>query len=116
MSEQREYPRVSAQSKLKYKVVEGEGPDTSAAGVATNISGGGICFVMDEPIPDGTLLALELTLPGFPSDVIALARVVWQRKRADKRLDTGCEFHWVGWDSTQAQQRVADFIRHRLDD
>ena len=71
---------------------------------------------MDEPIADGTLLALELSLPGFPSDVIALARVVWQRKRADKRLDTGCEFHWVGWDSTQAQQRVADFIRHRLDD
>ena len=116
MDDKRSYPRVGADAKLKFRVVDDAGPDVTAAGLATNISGGGICFTADARIENGALLALELPLPGFPSDVIALARVVWQLKRPDRRFDIGCEFHWVGWESSLAQQKVADFIRSKLGD
>ncbi len=115
MDDKRSYPRVNAGSKLKYRVVDDAGPDVTAAGLATNISGGGISFTADTRMPDGTLLALQLALPGFPSDVIALARIVWQRKNPDRGFDIGCEFHWVGWESSLAQQKVAEFIRDKLD-
>ena len=64
-----------------------------------NISGGGICFTNAVAVPKGKMLALEMELPGFPTSVISMGKVIWCRESQDGRglFDVGVEFWWVGW-------------------
>lgn len=119
-ADSRTFPRVTDSSKVKSTVVVTSGTSMEiASGLATNISGGGICFRTEDPYKLGTMLALELELPGMPVAVIALARVVWVQEspseaEPERPWELGCEFHWVGWDSNVAQARIADYIRKKL--
>ena len=77
------------------------------------------------------MLALKLVLPRFPSGVIALARVIWCERTdtamsgllrmvetenpAPVAFEVGCEFHWVGWDSSAAQKAVMSYLKDQLD-
>ena len=73
-----------------------------------------------EQLADGVLLAMELDLPGYPAGVIALARVKWCERQASAEpsmpFEVGAEFHWIGWESVQAQQNIASYIRTKLGD
>ena len=118
LTDYRQFPRVSAAANLRWRVVEGDEikPQTppDSGGLQINISGGGICFATPDPLATGAMLAIELQLPGYPSGVIALARVVWCRKAASGH-EVAAEFHWVGWDSTSVQEQVLSYIREQLD-
>ncbi len=118
VQERRKFPRVSVTCDVKYRAVEvsDEVRDVgeNAPGIMKNISGGGICFVTDEAQSTGQMLALELTLPGFPSDVISYGRVCWCHTKDDGRFDIGVEFWWIGWNDDDAQRRIRGFITEAL--
>lgn len=120
VGERRKFPRVDVTCDLKYRKVDlQDGVDDvgcDAPGVMSNISGGGICFVATESHEVGTMLALELALPGFPSRVISFGRVSWCEARSDSRFDVGVEFWWIGWSDVEAQKRIRHFITQALDD
>jgi hypothetical protein len=118
MQENRAFPRVSADCRLKFRPV-GDDPmfrEMSASdGLMQNISGGGISMIVDEDPGLGGMLALDIDLPGFPTSVIALGKVVWS-KPAGRAFDVGVEFWWIGWRDEAAQAQIRAFIARKLRD
>ena len=118
-SDHRHFPRIRDSARIKWRVAEGATPASPAIddGLQINISGGGVCFLSQAPVDLGTMLAVELQLPNYPSGIIALARVVWvdEVDRVEEcGFEIGAEFHWIGWDSNFAQQQIAGYVKSRL--
>ena len=114
----RKYPRVKEACAVKYRVVRApeEQPDDQG-GVVVNISGGGMCFSVDEELAPGAVLALEMSLSGLPTPVVSLARIVWcDAGEQPERFDVGVEFCWIGWADAEAQDRMLKYIHEKLDD
>ena len=114
---QRKYPRVKERCQVKYRVV----PETAlepedGGGVAVNISGGGMCLSTDEPVKPGSMIAVEMSLADLPTPVISLGRVVWcERVEAGTGYEIGVEFWWIGWADEEAQRRMLEYVRGKLD-
>ena len=117
--EKRLFPRVSQSCNLRFRsldAAEVPGADKSDQdAVMKNISGGGISFSSPDPLPVGTMLAMEVDLPGFPTGVISMGRVVWCRE-SDAGHDVGVSFWWVGWKDESAQRKISEFITRALDE
>ena len=88
-------------------------PSEHTDAVTVNISGGGVCFRHETPIDAGDFLAVEMTLPDFSSQVVALARAAYCAERGGM-FDVGIEFWWVGWGDDSAQRAIADYIKTEL--
>lgn len=120
LDEKRSFPRVSAACGLSWRPIDAdEGLETLAErnqAVMNNISGGGISFVTAEPIDVGHMLALEVQLPGFPTAVISMGKVVWCRPSNDEpgRHEAGVEFWWIGWKDEETQNQIREFIAESL--
>ena len=119
IGERRMFPRVHASCDVSYAAVEGdpgfEDLRATQNALLKNISGGGICFVAQDPVEPGQMLALEISLPGLPSSVISYGKVCWctQRDGADG-WEVGVEFWWIGWQSEDAQEQIRGFITESL--
>jgi hypothetical protein len=116
MSENRQFPRLKNNAKVKWRV--SSTPDSPVQlddGLQINISGGGICFASQLSAPVGTMIALELDLPSYPTALLALARVRWVDPVESGGFEIGAEFHWIGWDSNFAQQQIANFVKSKLE-
>ena len=117
---QRNFPRVSHSCPVNFRILESsevdEGADAARA-IMNNISGGGISFSSPDPLDVGNMLALEVDLPGYPSGVISMGKVVWCNPSTEEsgRHDIGVEFWWVGWKDEDAQKRISNFIGDALD-
>ncbi len=111
----RQFPRISESTQVRWRRVEHD-PTTLGDSATLNISGGGVCFQAWERIERDTHIAIQLELPGMPLPVIALARVAWCELAQDGAMpwDVGAEFHWVGWESGDAQKRIADYLVQKL--
>lgn len=115
--DKRRFPRVAANCRMMVKALE----DASETGltapseeaVMNNISGGGVSFVHPTELDNGTMLALELELPGFPTSVISMGKVAWCR-RAGSEFEIGVEFWWVGWRDHEAQKKIGEYITQAL--
>ena len=113
----RRFPRVAGECNMVVRPLD----DASESGlsrpsddaVMNNISGGGVSFVQAEPIDVGTMLALELELPGFPTSVISMGKVVWCRPNEGGH-EVGVEFWWVGWRDHEAQKQIGEYITRTL--
>ena len=117
MVEKREYPRLDESWEMTYRKLDVR--DIAPISTFTlNISGGGICFSADERLEPNSLIALELKSPHFPSPIIAMAKVVWCKRRGlkGKKYDVGAEFWWIGWKDDGAQEAIAKHIRQQLTD
>ena len=116
-SEQRRYPRLKESCTLRYKRVEtGSLPTEGTEAVSVNVSGGGLCFEVQEEINPGVLLAIELVLPDCESGVVALGRTVWCRSAGSGRYEIGLEFWWIGWGDDGAQQAISNHVRQALEE
>jgi Tfp pilus assembly protein PilZ len=115
LMDRRTFPRVAADCVVQWKVLaDAPQPPTSQGGAfVQNISGGGVCVSMDDPPAKGTMLALNLALPGLPSPVIALGKVAWLQPTA-RGGDVGIEFWWVGWSDPSAQDALRHLITAKL--
>ncbi|MCB9730330.1 MAG: PilZ domain-containing protein [Deltaproteobacteria bacterium] len=111
----RQFPRVAESTQVRWRRVDQDAAELGEA-ATMNISGGGICFQAWERIDSGSHIAVQLELPGIPLPVIALARVVWCELATEGAMpwDVGAEFHWVGWESGDAQRRIGDYLVDKL--
>jgi hypothetical protein len=112
----RKFPRLKEGWKLEYRVLDtAQFEHDPVSSMAVNISGGGVCLEAKEEVEPGTMLAIDLHSPTFDSPILALARVVWCKKRLFSDIyEVGAEFWWVGWRDTDAQRAVADYIKDRV--
>ena len=117
MFRKRRFPRVDEQWELKFEAINADRFEKSpVASLALNISGGGLCFVAEEPLAKGTMLAIDMQSPDFDSPVVALAKVVWcTRQRGEDGHEIGAEFWWVGWKDDDAQARITDYIKAKAE-
>ena len=79
--ETRSEPRVNLAFRVRYKTPEGNHYDSRAGG----IGGGGLFIESTTPLPVGTKLAMEFSLPEQPTEWIAAKGVVaWVCPKADQ--------------------------------
>ena len=109
----RRFPRLKEGRALDYRVMDSaQFEHDPVSTLAVNISGGGICMEAQEEIEPGSMLAVDLHSPAFDSPILALARVVWCKKKLfSDKYEIGAEFWWVGWRDSDAQNKIADYIR-----
>ena len=111
----RRFPRLKEGWALDYRVMDtAQFERDPVSTLAVNISGGGICLESKEEIEPGNMLALDLHSPAFDSPILALARVVWCKKKLfSDRYEIGAEFWWVGWRDSDAQTKISSYIQDR---
>ena len=118
-AERRKFPRLRECCAIRVKPIAGAmAPRDAAAGggveaMTVNISGGGLCFRSAEPFESGDFLAVEMSIPGFSSPVVAMARAAYC-ERGEGGYDVGVEFWWVGWGDDSAQRAIGDYIKTEL--
>jgi len=79
--ESRSEPRVTLSFKVKYKTPEGQHFESRAGG----IGGGGLFIESLTPLPVGTKLAMEFSLPEHPNEWLsAKGLVAWVCPKADQ--------------------------------
>jgi c-di-GMP-binding flagellar brake protein YcgR len=81
----REHDRTEIIVDVIYKVVS----PIKDVGLSRNISQGGLCLLLNNELPRGTILELKYRLPHEESRLIeTIVEVIWQRK-TDKGYLTG---------------------------
>jgi len=100
-TEKRSQPRITTRI-----TVESVGP-------TMNISAGGMCVLMADPMREGLVPTLTFNLPDDPVPVVCKARIVWCRtSKIDPDLyEVGLSFTEIG---EKDRQRVMDFIEAHL--
>jgi hypothetical protein len=117
---ERQFPRLSRQGKIGFKVIENAKNLLMKAGVPEsqfqNISGGGIRFHSREPVSPGTFLAVRIELPELPDSIIAFGRVVTCEPPAltESRSEIAVEFFWTGWGARAVESTIHQFINERV--
>ncbi|MBM4031990.1 MAG: PilZ domain-containing protein [Planctomycetes bacterium] len=116
MLTRRKFPRVKAGWAVEYRPVsDTEFQKSPVSGLAVDISGGGICLEAREEIAVGTMVAIDLHSPDFEAPILALAKVVWCKKRLFSDVyDVGAEFLWSGWGDSGAQAKIVEYVKQRL--
>ncbi|GKS56630.1 hypothetical protein YTPLAS18_01570 [Nitrospira sp.] len=106
--ESRREPRVSLALHVRYRTPDGQNFESRAGG----IGGGGIFIESTEPLPAGTHLSLEFTLPDKPAEWLAARGVVaWVCPKADQYTCSpgmGIKFNEIASD---ARNKVVDLVR-----
>jgi len=79
----RNYPRTPLALKILYSTPDGKQIDSLTGGVG----GGGLFIESSEPLPPGTMLTVEFTLPHRPAHKLqATGKVAWTRKKPEGHL------------------------------
>ena len=103
----RNHPRAPLAVKVRYTTKEGKKFESLTGG----LGGGGLFIESSSPLPRGSELELEFSLPDRPSDrVTAKARVAWVRNKAERYLlfpGMGIEFTDI---ESAAQKRLEDLV------
>lgn len=112
--ERRRFPRLRENCRIRVRPIVGAREQgTPFEAMTVNISGGGLRFRSETGIEAGEFLAVELTLPEFPTPVVALARSVFAQP-AGAMFEVGIEFWWVGWGDDSAQRAISEHIKSQL--
>jgi Tfp pilus assembly protein PilZ len=84
-----------------------------ALGPTLNISAGGMCVLMADPLREGTKPTLTFTLPDETEPIICRGRIVWCRpSKIDPELfEVGVSFAEI---SDEARDRVVAFVDTHL--
>ena len=108
--EQRKFERITSTLQIKYYIVEKDyadklqedaaykdstleklakldRPNTALTGVTENISEGGLQLVTDQPMPLGTHVVCDITLPSLPRPLRALAEVMRTDSKEGRVID-----------------------------
>ena len=94
-NERRRFPRLGVAVDIQYKIL----PDSIAyeTGATSNISAGGICLILYDALPAGSILELNIYLPDEQPIIKAKGKIVWVRpfnvaRDQKERFDAGIEF------------------------
>jgi len=82
-------------------------------GPTLNISAGGMCVLMADPMREGTTPTLSFTLPDDPQPVLCKGRITWCRtSRIDPELyEVGLAFLEIG---DEDRRRVMEFVETHI--
>ena len=75
-----------------------------------DISASGVRIELDEPLPPGEHVSLELQLPGAPTTVQASADVIWCHDEQDDPGPRRMALRFVEFSDRGHQKRLADFL------
>jgi hypothetical protein len=89
--ERRRFPRVSEALEVRYREAGAVG-ESWRAGTAINLGAGGLRFRSSDAFPAGTLLNLQLRLPGGGEPASLNGRVAWSQLQASSVTEVGIEF------------------------
>lgn len=115
MEERRRFVRLGARVEAAYTVLPA---GTAQRAPTSDLGGGGLCVVTEQPIPPGTQLQVALTLPGREPPVNALAEVVWNEQhdvigKADHRRSAANGVRYVEI-APGDQEALTAFVAGRL--
>ena len=74
MEERRKFVRLDTRLEVSYTALPA---DKAKRSLTKDVSGGGICFFAEKPLPPGARLQVAMTLPGRETPVNFTAEVVW---------------------------------------
>ena len=85
LKERRVYPRISLKIPVVFRVLDDQEEIKSVIelrkkekhGHTMDVSLGGLCIVTDQPLREGSILSLEITIPDLAKALKAMAEVVW---------------------------------------
>lgn len=99
MRERRKYMRIPEESEVTYKVLTA--PKLNMF-LTKDISQGGICFFIQESVPQNSLLEIRLALEKIPFSFKTIVKTKWIRKVAhSERYEVGVEFVNLSEDATK---------------
>jgi uncharacterized protein (TIGR02266 family) len=80
------------------------------SGLTMNMSEGGVFVATHHAVPQGTVLALELTLPGSETPITAVAEVRWTRDyNGESDVPPGLGLQFIGLDEISLA-RIRAFV------
>lgn len=94
MEERRKFRRIPLVTEVRYRTLEEATPQKLTPSQRLDLSEGGIFVPTEEPLPPGTYLALEFTVPTSLQPVNIVGRVAWSGE-ASKGKGMGIEFYDV---------------------
>jgi uncharacterized protein (TIGR02266 family) len=113
VQERRKYVRLTADVEVRYDVLDTKSHEAMQA-VTRNISAGGICLIINEQLPIGTVLQLDIYLPQNQPVIKAKGKIVWisafRMANEKERYDAGIEFIEID----EEQRKIIDkyVLRH----
>lgn len=115
-AERRSHPRVEAEHTVKYATMELDGIRLNGKrALGVDLSGGGMRIETEKDVPEGSVLALEISLPGTTSALIAIGKVVWSKWNDDRgKFEAGVDFWMLSWKDEGAQQAVLDYVARKM--
>ena len=93
MQERRKYVRLNIPLEVSYSLQGKE--DTRYKSITKNISAGGARFAIEEELPKGAVLNLNIKIPIKSEPIPIKAKIVWTKKESGQGkniYDTGLEF------------------------
>jgi hypothetical protein len=86
--QKRKYLRKDLSTSVNYRILKPSGD----VGMTQNVSEGGLCLVLNNELPPGTILEVKFEIPDDTAKKVeSFAEVVWQKK-TDKGFLTGVKF------------------------
>lgn len=82
MGENRGYPRRPVKIKVDFT-----SDDSTQSVFALNISAGGLFLATHKPLPRGSMVVVQLTLPNLAGPVEVLGEVVWNSSNSEGQID-----------------------------
>ena len=118
MQERRKSVRTDGLVLVNYKI-----PDLQMEGksAAFDVSAGGVRMTVDKKLKTGTLVELEIYLPGNSQPIIAKGEVVWAEKskeKVDVQIAPKKEYFYAGIKFSVMDEnntnRIIDYIHRRI--
>jgi c-di-GMP-binding flagellar brake protein YcgR len=108
--DRRKYPRVQTSVPVRYRVIDDqkeiatlmERRRKDQQSTSVDLSEGGAYIAVTEPVGAGSLIRLEIRVPGLPESLSAFAEVVWAN-------ETGCGLRYLAMKDDDAKH-MRDFI------
>lgn len=77
-----------------------------------DISEGGLCLIVEQPMESGKMLHLSLTLPGQSRRIDSFGKVAWSRKAMTQHHLVGVQF----WEIKEADKSaILEYLRQKLE-
>lgn len=110
MRERRRFNRVQEPLELLYRP-SGELAASWHKAILVNISAGGLRFRSDEAVESGTLLELQIQLPGSRQPATIRGLVIWTQMPAAGVTESGVEFSDTDPEKLAEIDDVVEFLR-----
>ena len=109
MEERRKFVRLDTRLPVSYQVMRGP---ASKGSLSSDISGGGVCLFLSEPLKPGTILSVEVTLPEQARRIAFTGEVIWceqyeviGKTQRERSVEAGVKFIQIEPPDQQAIMR-----------